>query len=240
MCTVVLYSNLWSRKLIFQYGNETAVTTYKESSLWLCNKCSFLLCRGWGISVSITEKVILALVDYLMALWLFNYSSIGGIAWRKVDSAKSANQAQLGISTPLGNCFLFKGRLIAWRLWSLLLLASLFKNRASWYLFTLGSLLPFFKGRLISCKLWNLGYYQKMRNTRVYKTPACYRYWVNAVAALSNFIYWLSLETPLNNSVKLSCSKFQESFCCSSANIWLHSEKAWSHCSTFVCSTLCL
>jgi hypothetical protein len=50
----------------------------------------------------------------------------------------------------------------------------------------------------------------------------------------------LSLETPLNNTVKLSCSKFQESFCCSSANIWLHSEKAWSHCSTFVCSTLCL
>ncbi len=144
--------------LIFQYGNETAVTTYKESSLWLCNKCSFLPCRGWGISVSNTEKVIPALVDYLMALWLFNYSSIGGIAWRKVDSAKSANQAQLGISTPLGHCFLFKGRLIAWRLQSLLLLASLFKNRASWYLFTLGSLLLFFKGRLISCKLWNLGY----------------------------------------------------------------------------------
>ncbi len=34
--------------LIFQYVNKTAVTTYKESSLWLCNKCSFLLCRGWG------------------------------------------------------------------------------------------------------------------------------------------------------------------------------------------------
>lgn len=144
--------------LIFQYRNETAVTTYKESSLWLCNKCSFLPWRGWGISVSIMEKVIPALVDYLMALWLFNYSSIGGIAWRKVDSAKSANQAQLGISTPLGHCFLFKGRLIAWRLQNLLLLASLFKNRASWYLFTLGSLLLFFKGRLISCKLWNLGY----------------------------------------------------------------------------------
>lgn len=116
--------------LIFQYGNETAVTTYKESSLWLCNKCSFLPCRGWGISVSITEKVTPALVDYLMALWLFNYSSIGGIAWRKVDSAKSANQAQLGVSTPLGHCFLFKGRLIAWRLQSLLLLASLFKKQS--------------------------------------------------------------------------------------------------------------
>jgi hypothetical protein len=79
-----------------------------------------------------------------------------------------------------------------------------------------------------------------MRNTRVCKIPACYLHWVNTVAAFSNFIYWLSLETPLNNSVKLSCSKFQESFGCSSANIWLHSEKAWSCCSTFVCSTLCL
>jgi len=120
--------------LIFQHGNETVVTTYKESPLQLCNKCTFLLCRGWGISVSITEKVIPGLVDYLMALWLFDYSSIGGITWRKVDNAKSAKQTQLGISAPLGHCFLFKGRLITWRLRSLLLLASLFKKRASWYL----------------------------------------------------------------------------------------------------------
>jgi hypothetical protein len=143
--------------LIFQYGNETAVTTYKESSLWLCNKCSFLPCRGWGISVSITEKVTPALVDYLMALWLFNYSSIGGIAWRKVDSAKSAKHNWVSphawANASFSKVDWLLGDYKACCYWLLFL-----KNRASWYLFTLGSLLLFFKGRLISCKLWNCGY----------------------------------------------------------------------------------
>jgi hypothetical protein len=37
---------------IFYYKNKTAITTYKKSPLWLCNKCTFLLCKGgWGILI---------------------------------------------------------------------------------------------------------------------------------------------------------------------------------------------